>query len=171
MGGCGDGWSQTHQRRCGRDNLHRRQPDYGVQSRPHAEVAVSQSLPRQQPRGGTQCRIGRQNVHAVQDTFHGASLGQVNLAREGGIEQYVCSQQPAFAPAVGAARAGDNDLSQVHPQQYTQQLEHDQVRDNTRRATNRSICQGYLVSLNLPELRDFATLCDPVLQCATTLRA
>ncbi len=54
---------------------------------------------------------------------------------------------------------------------YTQQLEHDQVRDNTRRATNRSICQGYLVSLNLLELRDFATLCDPMLQCATTLRA
>ena len=107
----------------------------------------------------------------MQDTFHGASLGQVNLAREGGIEQYVCSQQPAFAPAVGAARAGDNDLSQVHPQQYTQQLEHDQVRDSARRYDEPINPPRESVGLNLLELRDFATLCDPMLQCATTLRA
>ena len=54
---------------------------------------------------------------------------------------------------------------------YTQPLEHDQVRDSARRYDEPINPPRKSVGLNLLELRDFATLCDPVLQCATTLRA
>ena len=54
---------------------------------------------------------------------------------------------------------------------YTQQLEHDQVQDSARRYDEPINPPRESVGLNLLELRDFGTLCDPMLQCATTPRA